>query len=100
MSEEQQQELEDEQPRAVYSVTVSTDAKGNKTKTETGNRKFALKGGQGYETRTSEKTKRHSDGTTTKEVTTTTYRLPGYEGTGSSYKSPQNDHLPRNVTTD
>ena len=67
---------ETQEPRVIYSETVVTDHKGNKTKTTTG-RKI---GGSGprYYTTTKTKTKTDADGNVRTEEISTTYERPEY----------------------
>lgn len=92
---------EDPEDRVVYQTTTTTDKKGNKSTTSTGNR-FALSAGppQKYYTRSFEKVHTHVDGKTTVENTTITYERSGFVDPNSGYKSPQGQNLERNVRTD
>lgn len=94
---------DEEDCRVVYSVTTVTDKKGNKTTRATGNKLAASRAGGDirFFTKTSHKTKKHADGSTTKEETSTTYERPWLKSdTESSYKSPQTQNLERNITTE
>lgn len=87
---------EQQEPRVIYSETVTTDHKGNKTKTTTG-RKV---GGSGprFFTTTKTKEKTDADGRVTKEEITTMYERPEYatddDGSQAAYKqSIKTPHL-------
>jgi hypothetical protein len=87
----------------VYSTTTITDPKGNKTTTSTGNRLAASRAGSDirFFTRTSHKTKKHANGTTTREETSTTYERPWLQADSEScYKSPQMQNLEPLKTTE
>jgi hypothetical protein len=98
-----QQDNGEEDCKVVYEVTTVTDRKGNKSSTSTGNRLAASRSGADirFFTKTKHKTIKHADGSTTRHETTTTYERPWLKPEGEAcYKSPQDLHLERNITTE